>query len=164
MMNNRTVVPSQTSSLVLALCAALALAGCAPEPNEVPEEVAVDNAVESWEGQQSVAEAPEKRTTLPDSFPSEIVIPEEAIIDDAGERDGNAWFVTFATESLDAATELRDRIAEDSRLTPQGDAEQTADGGAWVSYTKGTLHIDSLTLAPSPTHAYLSLDITEFVH
>lgn len=132
------------------------MSGCAPEPNEVPEDHAQDDPGSSW---SEITPEEEKVTTLPDSFPSdEIKLPDDIKIDNAGTRGESTWFVSLQTEDLEAAAKLRDQIAKDSQFTVEGDATEASDGGEQLSYLSPQYFVDTLTQKDGDS-ALLNIDI-----
>lgn len=134
----------------------LLVVGCAPEPNEIPEDLAKDESGSSW---TETTPEEEKVTTLPDTFPEdEIKLPEDITIDNAGTRGDSTWFVSLRTEDLESALELRDEIAQDSNLEVDGEVSDTSDGGQQLSYLSPQYFVDTLTQTDADS-ALLNIDI-----
>lgn len=152
---------------VLALGLLLApLAGCAPEPGTVnPEGGDLTEKVEpeggSWQ-EENPDEAFEKQAELPADFPDGFVLPEGAVIDDAGTRGVDSWFVVLRAEDQSAADALWDAVVSGGGFTVS-DETATGDGGRSASLTAPGLQVTALTLPSDSGGMLLSYDLSAFL-
>lgn len=160
-LNRRTAgAVSRTLALGAALLLALPLAACAPEPGDADDakQKHGENSLEEGESNhpEPPAEATKKQTELPASFPkTEFALPEGAVIDDAGERGPEQWFVVLKADSEDAATKLAEQIATTNGLQDGGVDEQS---GLTVLLSPA-LRVELLML-PGDDSTLLSYEIT----
>ncbi len=146
--------------------AAVLLAGCAPEPGTVaPDGRDLTEKVEpeggSWT-EPNPEEAYEKSAELPDGFPEGFVVPEGAVVDDAGSRDFGSWYVVLRAADKAAADTLWDSVVSGSGFSASDEAA-TGDGGRTATLVSPALEVTAVTMAGDDGAILLSYDITEVV-
>lgn len=142
------------------------LAGCAPEPGTVrPDGTDLTEKVEPEGGSWPEAnpdEVFEKSQELPADFPAEFVIPEGAVIDDAGSRAVGSWFVVLRASDAAVASALWDGVVAGGGFAV-ADETETGDGGRAATLTSATLSVAAVTLPSEDGGVLLSYDITSVV-
>lgn len=161
-----SVVPRGVRELLAAAAAGLlllAVVGCAPEPGERAGTSSEQNA---GDGEISWAESdPEgqgqKSTTIPESFPVEsFALPDDAVVDDVGEREEGVWFIVLRAASAQEAAELWDAVIANNGFEVS-EQEETSDGGVSASLENRTLIGAALTIPQEDGSVLLSYDLTE---
>lgn len=160
----------------------LLVTGCAPEgttpsggglqPGEIGSEPQVlkgepSDAVQKG-AQHDVDEAPtedfggrqpievEKVHALPESFPvQDVHIPEDAVIDHAGERDNGSWFAVLTVTSLEQAQSSLEEILSDFTL----DVDDSDGESIYREYTNPAFTVEALAFTEDGV-TVLSLDVS----
>lgn len=154
----------RATAAVLALGLLLApLSGCAPEPGTVnPDGRDLTEKVEpeggSWQ-EENPDEVFDKQVELPADFPAAFVLPEGAVIDDAGLRGVDSWFVVLRAEDQPAADALWDAVVSSGGFTVSDETE-TGDGGRAATLTGTGLEVAAVTLPTDSAGVLLSYDLT----
>lgn len=160
-----TIIRAATGVLALGLTVTL-LAGCAPEPGTVsPDGRDLTEKVEPEGGSWPEAnpdEAYEKSQELPEGFPAAFVVPEGAIVDDAGSRDAWTWYLVLRADSPAAADALWDAVVTGSAFTVS-DEVGTGDGGRAATLTSPELSVSAVTMPGEGDTVLVSYDITQGV-
>lgn len=146
----------------------LPLTGCAPEPGEVgaPEgtvgEMPNSNEKQEPEGgswpEENPPEVFEKSTELPENFPAEFVTPSDAVIEDAGARGPDTWFVVYRAADTEGSEAIWSSVISENGFTVSDEAE-TPEGGKAATLSGETLQVTAMTLPQSDGTVQLSYDI-----
>lgn len=160
--------PLSISAVVSTGFLLLALVACAPEPD-----AAVDIAGQggkspdssqqesNWSAPETDFDAEQRQTELPESFPREAFpLPEGSVVYDAGENGtGNGWFVVLRAENESEAATLWDTVITSGGFTADGEALETTEGGAALSFTSPALRVFALTLPQAGGAVLLSYEL-----
>lgn len=148
------------AALLLAGALALSLAACAPEPGAKKDDVAQQGEGESSWATAAPEDEAAKQTEIPESFPRDAFpIPEDAAVDDTGERSATAWFIVFKASDAAEADRIWDEIVQSGGFAEAG-REETADGGRTATLTSASLAVTALTIPnPDDGTVLLSYDI-----
>lgn len=118
-----------------------------------------DQGSGSWPEDDAGMDAP-KQTALPVSFPVDrFIIPEGAVIDDAGERSDGEWFVVLRAPDQPSANAIWEAIVSAGGFTVV-DPATGEDGGVSADLTSQTLEVSALTLPQADGAVLLSYDIS----
>lgn len=135
---------------------------CAPEPEDVPDEIAGEpskGASENLRSESLPEDVSAKNTEIPDSFPTDAIqIPEDAVIDDVGERDESNWYLVLRAPDAAQADVLWDTFIEENSLAPSEEME-TGEGGRSATLVTSSYVISALTLPDADGTILLSYDI-----
>ncbi|MCS3428364.1 hypothetical protein [Leucobacter aridicollis] len=161
-----TTTPRLAAGAIALGLAATLLAGCAPEPDTVsPDGRDLTEKVEpeggSW-AEPNPEEAYEKSAELPDDFPADFVVPEGAVVDDAGSRGFGSWYVVLRAPDQDTANTLWDAVVTGSGFAASDEAE-TGDGGRTATLVSPALEVTAVTMSGDDGAVLLSYDITQVV-
>lgn len=154
---HRIAAPAAVALLLLGLVA------CAPEDTVVAGQGGKDGSPtqseSSWAEPEDDVSAERRQTELPAGFPSgEFVLPESAVIYDAGEREDGSWFVVLSADDAAEATGLWDEVIASGGFSVS-DAASTSEGGESATLTNATLAVLALTMPQSDGSVLLSYDL-----
>lgn len=137
------------------------LSACAPEPDDVAgsPEKGQNPDEKSWSEPETPFDPSVKSTDIPDDFPAEFPIPDDATVDDAGARSETEWFVVFRAADPEAADALWDAIVADGSFIVDDDAP-TDDGGRTATLTGAGLSVFALTIPQEDGSVLLSYDLS----
>ncbi|KAM9862526.1 hypothetical protein ACI1US_01622 [Leucobacter sp. BZR 635] len=157
-----TRTPRATASLAALALLLVPLSACAAEPGtERPDGTDLTEKVEpeggSWP-EENPEEVFEKSAELPADFPAEFVVPESALVDDAGSRGPGVWFVVFKASDDASAALLWDEIVSAGGFTV-GDETETGDGGRSATLSVPALEVTAVTLPADDGAVLLSYDL-----
>lgn len=138
----------------------LGVAGCSTAPGDGGEKPPAQG---SGEGDWGQSEEPTDETPevveLPAGFPSEeFVLPEDAVLQDAGERGPGNWFVVLRAADVTQADEWWAFIVEAGAFTVQ-DEIVAVDGGREATLVGGTLTVGALTITEDDGSILMNYDL-----
>ncbi|MFV0435134.1 MAG: hypothetical protein ACK5LO_14320 [Leucobacter sp.] len=141
------------------------LVSCAPEPEEIAGANGKSSATEK--GSETASDSPEpevpddtfeKRTDLPASFPSEFFpIPEDAVIDDTGQRE-DSWFVVISAPDQTTADTYWNRIIADGHFAV-ADLSESDIGDRTATLTSPDLEVAAVMMPQTDGTILLNYDI-----
>lgn len=138
------------------------LTGCAPEPGSLPEIPSDAQQKQEPEGgswpEQNPDEVFEKTTTLPEDFPAAFVVPEGAIVQDAGSRGPATWFVVFLAPDTESARALWEEVITAGGFTVDEETE-TPEGGIAATLVSDSLQVSGMTIPQEEGAVQISYDI-----
>lgn len=144
----------------------LGLAACAPEPvagsRDKGSEVGEDGDG-SWGVKTDEDDSALKSAELPEDFPRDaFVVPEGAVIDDAGKR-GAQWYLVLRAPDEETAEAWWDEVVSGSGFAVR-DESDTDDGGFSATLAGGALEVTAVRLpAQKDGSVLLSYDISSVV-
>lgn len=153
---------------VLAVSGVLFLVGCAPEPVPANETVMAGQPTkgqsaeegsqdQSWSQPVDEFDPAVKNTSLPESFPVELVqFPETFKIVDTGSYTDASWFVVLESASLQDAESQVTAVADLNDFSVV-ETVDSADGGVYGSLTGASVTVEYLTVPNDDHTALLSL-------
>ena len=143
---------------------AVGLAACAPEPGQGNDPGTSPGSGEGTGsgsgGDTSDQDDPGlKAHELPAGFPSDnFAIPEDAVIDDAGERGPGSWYVVLRADDAPQADDWWTQIAGSSGFEVRGE-EPSDDGGRSAKLISPNLSVLALTIPQADGSVLLSYDL-----
>jgi len=142
---------------------AIGLAACAPEPMAGEHVKGQDPAEEdrSWSQIDDQDDPSLKSPELPDGFPSDLfVLPDGAVIDDAGTRGDRVWFVVLKAPDELTGESWWNEIIDDNGFVIR-DQEAGDDGSVSLTLASNELTVSALSIPGAGGTVLLSYDITE---
>jgi len=142
---------------------AASLVACAPEPmagshvkgQDIPEDE------RSWSQIDDQDDPSLKSTELPEGFPeADFVLPEDAVIDDAGARGDRAWFVVLKAADTESANAWWDQVIHAGGFVVR-DEETGDDGSLSATLASNQLTVAALSIPREDGSVLLSYDITQ---
>lgn len=146
---------------------AFGLVSCAPEPNAgIPDEVAgapekgaEDDNQTGWGETSDPTDPGLKSHELPEGFPADVfVLPEGAVIDDAGDR-GGVWFVVLRAADAEQADQWWTEIVQASGMSVN-DEHENENGEFSAALLAPTIAVNALRVPQADGSVLLSYDIT----
>lgn len=137
------------------------VAACAPEPGteagRTDKDTQTVNPETSW-GDQSTPDE-EAQTELPKSFPGEqFIVPDEAVIENTGERGTGQWFLVLRASDGDEAQLWWNEIIDRSGFEVSEEAE-TPEGGMAAALELAGLSVQGVTIPQADGTVQLSYDL-----
>lgn len=147
------------------------LTGCAPEPGTTGSGTLGEGMPDPKDKQESEGdswpeknpdEVYEKHQELPADFPAGFVIPEGAVIDNAGSSGLGKWFVVLRAADASTADALWAQIIEAGAFAAS-DETTNAEGGIVATLTSTELEVAGMTIPEPSGEVLLTYDITSRV-